>query len=159
MFEKSTITRFPKLEITVDVTLVGKPTFTATLFLKKDERLIDMLNDEHGFIPLRNEAGDAVMIAKSSIESLVERSEEHAGVHGEQASDENQRAQNPFGSQNNASSGETSEETPGEKTGKLMQKMAKTMMHQIMGKLAGKPIRKTAGRMVKKRHLTKKQTM
>ncbi len=72
MFEKSTISTRPKQEASVRLSLVDGSTVEGVVFLKNDERLIDLLNDHRSFFPLRRLEGDTVIVAKSGVVSMVE---------------------------------------------------------------------------------------
>lgn len=72
MFDKSGSLRYKK-EARVTVALAGQEPFDATVFLKVDERLIDLLNDARGFIPVKREDGSTIILAKSNIVSIIER--------------------------------------------------------------------------------------
>ncbi len=72
MFEKSTISTRPKQEASVRLCLVDGSTVEGVVFLKNDERLIDLLNDHRSFFPLRRLEGDTVIVAKSGVVSMVE---------------------------------------------------------------------------------------
>lgn len=71
MFEKSASTRH-KNEIRVIVTLAGQDPFEAYVFLKLDERLIDLLNDQRQFIPIKRADGATLIAAKRNIVSIIE---------------------------------------------------------------------------------------
>ncbi|MEM9168790.1 MAG: DnaJ domain-containing protein [Pseudomonadota bacterium] len=71
MFDKSNATR-SKREVVCDVTLTNQDPFLGAVFLKHDERLIDLLNDPRAFIPMRNADGAPMIVAKSSIVSIIE---------------------------------------------------------------------------------------
>lgn len=79
MFDKSGPARH-KNEVNVNLTLVGQPAFKAVVFLRLGERIIDLLNDDRRFIPVRNDTGEMLFLAKTSIVSLIEqeRAEEKA---------------------------------------------------------------------------------
>jgi hypothetical protein len=72
MFEKSAAAR-PKTEVSVTMSLHGDELFDGKVFLKNDERLIDLLNDPRAFIPVRREDGATVIVAKANIVSIVEK--------------------------------------------------------------------------------------
>lgn len=72
MFEKSTISTRPKQEASVRLSLVDGSTVEGVVFLKNEERLIDLLNDHRAFFPLRRLEGDTVIVAKSGVVSMVE---------------------------------------------------------------------------------------
>lgn len=71
MFEKTGTSRYKK-EAAVTLTLAGQKPFAARVFLKVDERLIDLLNDSRAFIPVKNLDGSVVIIAKTNIVSIIE---------------------------------------------------------------------------------------
>jgi hypothetical protein len=62
-----------KKEARVTVALAGVEPFDASVFLKVDERLIDLLNDARGFIPVKRADGSTIILAKSNIVSIIER--------------------------------------------------------------------------------------
>lgn len=72
MFEKSTISTRPKQEASVRMSLIDGSTVEGVVFLKNDERLIDLLNDHRSFFPLRRLEGDTVIVAKSGVVSMLE---------------------------------------------------------------------------------------
>jgi len=71
MFEKSASARH-KNEISVTITLASEAPFDAAVFIKNDERLIDLLNDDRLFIPVKRGDGATLILSKSSIVSIVE---------------------------------------------------------------------------------------
>ncbi len=71
MFEKNANSRH-KNETPVLIRIAGEPPFTAFVFLKVGERLIDLLNDERKFIPIRRGDGTTLITAKSGIVSIIE---------------------------------------------------------------------------------------
>lgn len=81
MFEKSTFNR-PKFEIEVTISLNDGDLFDAVVFIRNDERLIDLLNDNRGFIPVKREDGPTVILAKNSISCIVERIPEGGAGYG-----------------------------------------------------------------------------
>ena len=62
-----------KLEVAVTMSLAHDEIFSGSVFLDADERLIDLLNDDRAFIPVRRDDGATVIVAKSNIVSIVER--------------------------------------------------------------------------------------
>ncbi len=93
MFDKTGSTRH-KNEVNVSLTLTGQPPFRAVIFLKVGERIIDLLNDGRAFIPVRDEAGQTLFLAKTSIVSLVEVDQPQARAHEKSSLDELKKA--PF---------------------------------------------------------------
>ncbi|MEZ5916982.1 MAG: hypothetical protein R3C40_05370 [Parvularculaceae bacterium] len=77
MFDKSASAR-PKNEISVTMSLSGDEFFDGKVFLKQDERLIDLLNDPRAFIPVRREDGATVIVAKANIVSIIEKQAKEA---------------------------------------------------------------------------------
>lgn len=75
MFEKNTTARH-KNEHRVIVTLTGQAPFEAYVFLKVNERLIDLLNDQRQFIPIKRADGATMIASKQNIVSIVERMDE-----------------------------------------------------------------------------------
>ncbi|MEL7485886.1 MAG: DnaJ domain-containing protein [Pseudomonadota bacterium] len=75
MFAKSGVDR-SKTEIDVVLALSGeaKPQ-EASVFVAHGERVTDLLNDSRGFIPVRLDAGDVAVIAKSTILSITEKNQ------------------------------------------------------------------------------------
>lgn len=71
MFEKSATSRH-KNEARVLVTLTGQAPFEAFVFLKVDERLIDLLNDQRQFIPIKRADGSTLIASKLNIVSIIE---------------------------------------------------------------------------------------
>jgi len=72
MFEKSANFR-SKLALAVTIRVSDEEPFEASVFLRPDERLIDLLNDERAFIPIVGPTGRAMIIAKTNIISVIER--------------------------------------------------------------------------------------
>lgn len=60
-----------KRNFTVSIHLTTGETLEGRVYLKTDERLIDMLNDDRAFIPVKRSAGDMVILAKSTIASIT----------------------------------------------------------------------------------------
>lgn len=81
MFDRSSQSRH-KNTVRVRIALAGGETLEGLLFLKIDERLIDMLNDPRGFIPLRGDDGATVAIAKAGIVSVAEIANPAAAASG-----------------------------------------------------------------------------
>ena len=71
MFGKSGSYRH-KNQARVILTLAGQEPFEAWVFVKVEERLIDLLNDDRAFIPVRRTDGATVITAKTNIVSIVE---------------------------------------------------------------------------------------
>lgn len=71
MFDRSSSFR-TKLTLRVRVTLAGQSPFDADMFVKPEERLIDLMNDQRQFVPLRRADGAMMIVAKSSIATVVE---------------------------------------------------------------------------------------
>lgn len=71
MFDKAAATRRGN-EVQVLIALTGQAPFDATVFLKADERLIDLLNDPRAFIPVRRADGTTLIAAKNNIVSILE---------------------------------------------------------------------------------------
>lgn len=71
MFQK-TGAKF-KVEEFVEITLTGQEPFEAVVFLSVDDRLIDLLNDQRQFIPVKRMDNSTVLMAKSNIVSIVEK--------------------------------------------------------------------------------------
>ncbi|MEO0400008.1 MAG: J domain-containing protein [Pseudomonadota bacterium] len=72
MFDKGA-NKQPKREAAVSVVLVDGERFDGFVYLKHDERLVDLLNDKRAFIPFKRDDDGTVIIAKSSISCLNER--------------------------------------------------------------------------------------
>lgn len=72
MFEKSGAARH-KNERRVIVRIAGEPPFEAFVFLKVDERLIDLLNDQRLFIPIKQSDGATIIMSKRNIVSIIEK--------------------------------------------------------------------------------------
>mgnify|MGYP000038287809 CR=1 FL=1 len=75
MFEKSAAARH-RNAARVTVRLAGEPPFEAFVFLKVDERLIDLLNDARQFIPIKRADGATMIASKQNIVSIIEQPEE-----------------------------------------------------------------------------------
>ncbi len=71
MFQK-TGTKF-KVEEFVEITLSGQQPFEAVVFLSVGDRLIDLLNDQRLFIPVKRMDNSTVIMAKSNIISIIEK--------------------------------------------------------------------------------------
>jgi len=71
MFQK-TGAKF-KVEEYVEITLEGKEPIKAVVFLSVGDRLIDLLNDSRNFIPAKRMDGSVMILAKSSIVSIIEK--------------------------------------------------------------------------------------
>ncbi len=71
MFDRSTQPRH-KNALRVRFVLTGAEPFEASVFLKLDERLIDLLNDPRAFIPVRRDDGSTMIVAKANIVSVAE---------------------------------------------------------------------------------------
>ncbi|MEO1707860.1 MAG: J domain-containing protein [Pseudomonadota bacterium] len=71
MFQKSGA-KF-KVEEFVEITLTGKEPFEAVVFLSVGDRLIDLLNDQRQFIPVKRMDNSTMIMAKSNIISIVEK--------------------------------------------------------------------------------------
>lgn len=61
-----------KNQAEVSVRMVGEEPFEAIVFLAVGDRLIDLLNDERCFIPVRREDGETIIVAKTQIVSIIE---------------------------------------------------------------------------------------
>ena len=72
MFEKGAQAR-TKFETSVTIALADNQLFDAIVFLRPDERLIDLLNDERNFIPVKRLDGKTIIVAKTNIVSVTER--------------------------------------------------------------------------------------
>lgn len=81
MFDRSTQSRH-KHAVRVRMTMAGSEPFDASVFLKIDERLIDLLNDSRTFIPIRRDDGAMMIVAKSNIISIIESPTEDAPLSG-----------------------------------------------------------------------------
>ncbi|MGF1545122.1 MAG: J domain-containing protein [Parvularculaceae bacterium] len=71
MFEKGVHSR-SKLAIDVWVQLRDGDAFDAKVFVRRDERLIDLLNDERAFIPMSVAEDVTLIMAKTAITSITE---------------------------------------------------------------------------------------
>jgi len=71
MFDRSSQPRHKNL-MRVRLALAGAEPFEAAVFLKLDERLIDLLNDPRAFIPVRRDDGATMIVAKANIVSVTE---------------------------------------------------------------------------------------
>lgn len=84
MFDKSASARH-KNEVRVIVTLSGQEPFEAFVFLKIDERLIDLLNDQRQFIPIKRADGTTLIAQKRNIVLVVEVEDEETRAAGADA--------------------------------------------------------------------------
>ena len=71
MFDRSSQSRH-KNPMRVRLAVTGSEPFEAVVFLKLDERLIDLLNDPRAFIPVRRTDGATMIVAKANIVSVTE---------------------------------------------------------------------------------------
>jgi hypothetical protein len=94
MFDKSGTLRYKK-EARVTVALASQEPFDASVFLKVDERLIDLLNDARGFIPVKRADGSTIILAKSNIVSIIERSSDDPDVQPDEPDTGDARASAP----------------------------------------------------------------
>lgn len=92
MFDKQATLRYKK-EARVIVTVAGLEPFDASVFLKVDERLIDLLNDARGFIPVKRGDGSTIILAKSNIVSIIERTPDDSEVHHDEPPDQHRKAE------------------------------------------------------------------
>jgi hypothetical protein len=76
MFEKSGFATTPKNEVLVTLSLMSDEYFEAWVFLRPDERLLDLLNDPRPFIPVRRLDGATMIISKSNIISIIEKKDQ-----------------------------------------------------------------------------------
>lgn len=74
MFNQSSANRRHKNLAEATIRLVGEEPFEGAVYLSVGDRLIDLLNDERAFIPVRREDGRTVIVAKAHIVSIVETS-------------------------------------------------------------------------------------
>lgn len=72
MSDKSSANRHKSIT-EVWLTLSGQRPVEASVFLNIGERLIDLLNDARNFIPVLKEDGEAMIVAKTQIISVIER--------------------------------------------------------------------------------------
>jgi hypothetical protein len=56
-----------KANVAVELILDDGTRLSGTMFLGLNERVLDMLNDERGFLPFRSTGNDMLLIAKRSI--------------------------------------------------------------------------------------------
>ena len=83
MHSKSGVSGRHRNMIDVRLTLAGEPALIASVFVLPNERLIDLLNDDRAFIPVRKSTGETMIIAKTQIVSVVETNgEENADGDG-----------------------------------------------------------------------------
>ncbi|MBT8473764.1 MAG: J domain-containing protein [Marinicaulis sp.] len=61
-----------KNQAAVKITIVGQEPFHGVVFLSVGDRLIDLLNDDRAFIPIKKEGGPAIIVSKLQIASIVE---------------------------------------------------------------------------------------
>jgi len=62
-----------KVEEFVEITVANQPPFEAVVFLSMGDRLVDLLNDTRNFIPVKRMDNSTVILAKSTIISIVEK--------------------------------------------------------------------------------------
>lgn len=62
-----------KNQAAVKIKLAGEETFDAVVFLSIGDRLIDLLNDNRAFIPVKKSDGEIIIIAKTQISSIIEK--------------------------------------------------------------------------------------
>lgn len=56
----------------VTIRTIGEDAFDGEVFIAIGHRLVDLLNDDRGFIPVRRDDGDMMILAKSHIVSIIE---------------------------------------------------------------------------------------
>jgi len=71
----------------VRLDLIGGDPVNAVVYLAIGQRLTDLLNDERGFIPIRKENGETMIIAKSQIASITEQEAVQENSSGADPSD------------------------------------------------------------------------
>ena len=81
-----------KNQAKVLVRLTGQEEFPGVVFLSVGDRLIDLLNDDRAFIPIKRNAGGMIIIAKSQIASIIEEDGEEDHPDDEEAAPEEQDA-------------------------------------------------------------------
>ena len=72
MFEKSGSFR-SKFAMPVTMQLAGHDAFEGAVYVRPDERLMDLLNDDRKFIPVIGPDDEMMIIAKTNIVSIIER--------------------------------------------------------------------------------------
>jgi hypothetical protein len=63
--------KLPRRRIAAEIELLGGSRMTVMLFISPQGRVLDMLNDGRGFLPLETEAGEVFFIRKDAIRSVV----------------------------------------------------------------------------------------
>jgi len=71
----------------VTIRTVGEDAFDGEVYVAIGHRLVDLLNDERGFIPVRRSDGDMMILAKSQIISIVEHQAANANEAPEDGDD------------------------------------------------------------------------
>ena len=61
-----------KNQAKVSIQIVEQEPFTGIVFLAIGDRLIDLLNDDRSFIPIKRDDGGMIIVAKSQIASIIE---------------------------------------------------------------------------------------
>ncbi len=64
--------RMDKLKIDVQVETQNGKKFLGSMFVRRDQRMSDLLNDERGFLPLETTEGLVVNLNKSSIVQVTQ---------------------------------------------------------------------------------------
>ncbi len=67
----------------VVMTLLGQAPMEAIVFLTINERLIDLLNDDRAFIPAVKSDGETIIVAKTQIASIIEKTEDEEPLIGD----------------------------------------------------------------------------
>ena len=79
MYSSSSLVK-QKMKAEVEVTLSDGTVIRGNFFLNPQERIIDMLNDDRGFLPFADSSGVVTVVAKAAIASIrpAEQKVEHA---------------------------------------------------------------------------------
>lgn len=70
-----------KNQAEVTIRLAGEEPFEAIVFLSIGDRLIDLLNDDRNFIPVRRTDGQTIIVAKTQIVSIIESGTSDSDTH------------------------------------------------------------------------------
>ncbi len=69
MYTSSSLVK-QKLMAEVEVTMSDGSVLLGNFFLNPQERIVDMLNDNRGFLPFSNQDGTVTVVAKSAIHTI-----------------------------------------------------------------------------------------
>jgi DnaJ-domain-containing protein 1 len=72
--------KLPKRRISADIQLSDGSLIKAILFISPQGRLLDMLNDSRGFLPIETEAGEVMFLRKDAIRRVTPLPEPKRGA-------------------------------------------------------------------------------